>query len=185
MARSTRRLVLGLMTVLTLALLAMACSKAEEAAPAPAPAVAPSPTQAPAVAPAPVAAPTPAPAAAPAVQAQVTSTAPALEAGTKLDPRTIEPGSTFPQETIKFHHFKMPLWEKAQYGGERVGTSAYNPTNYNNPFFNPQKRNVFGGMLIMIDAGTCSSIGRTDFSRCNGVRNNTLAGVLVPGILEK
>lgn len=171
--------------VLLVALVALACAKGEEQAVAPAPAAPQAPAAAPAAAP--VAAPAPTAPAAPAARpaAETTSAAPSLAAEIKLDPRTDEPGSTMPREVLKYHHSKLPLWTKAKYGGERVGSGGtYNILSMN-PFTVFSKRNNWMGMFIMIDAGTCSSIGRTDFSRCDGKRNNNLTGVLVPGIIEK
>lgn len=168
---------------LVVVLVALACAKGEEPAAAPAPSAPQAPAAAPAAAP--VATPAPVAPAAPAPKAETTGLAPSLAAELKLDPRTEEPGSTMPQEVLKYHHSKLPLWTKAKYGGERVGSGGtYNILGMN-PFTVFSKRNNWMGMFIMIDAGTCSSIGRTDFSVCNGVRNNNLTGVLVPGIIEK
>ncbi|MSP78902.1 MAG: ABC transporter substrate-binding protein [Dehalococcoidia bacterium] len=90
-----------------------------------------------------------------------------------------------PQEVLKYNYTKLPMWTKAKYGGERVGNGGTYSILQQNPFTSFSKRNIFAGMFIMIDAGTCSSIGRTDFSECNGVRNNALVGTLVPGLVEK
>ncbi|MSP78840.1 MAG: ABC transporter substrate-binding protein [Dehalococcoidia bacterium] len=90
-----------------------------------------------------------------------------------------------PQEVLKYNHTKLPLWTKAKYGGERLGSGGTYSVRSMDPFSSFLKRNTFMGMFIMIDAGTCSSIGRTDFSECNGVRNDNLVGTLVPGVIEK
>ncbi|MSP78926.1 MAG: ABC transporter substrate-binding protein [Dehalococcoidia bacterium] len=165
-------LFLGVILMLVLALACAGGKTAAPAAPAPAPSTSPVAASAPATTPA-------------KTVGETTGTVPVLAAELKLDPRSDEPGSTMPQEALKYHHTKMPLWTKAKYGGERVGTGGTYNILGQNPFTVFSKRNNFMGMFIMIDAGTCSSIGRTDFSVCNGVRNNNLTGVLVPGIIEK
>ncbi|MBI2936062.1 MAG: ABC transporter substrate-binding protein, partial [Chloroflexi bacterium] len=97
----------------------------------------------------------------------------------------VEPETVWYRDTVKYHVNKFPLWEKAKYGGERLGTSAFNLGGLINPFTTAQRRTVAYGMLLLTDVGTCSLLGRTDFSKCNGVRTNNLAGVLVPGIVER
>lgn len=165
------------MLVIVLLGLAACSGAAETTTPAPAAPTAAAPTAAPAPSvtptPAPVAAPAPAPVAAPA------------PAAPKRDPRGIEPNSIYVQERDKFHPNAMPLWERAVYGGERVDQGAYTPASFINPINSPNKRSPFVGMLIHIDIGVCSWQGRTDFSRCNGVRNDNLTTTLSPGILEK
>lgn len=180
------------MGLLATALLGVACAKAEEAA-APAPAAAPSAAPAAAPAPLPAAAPAPAPVAAPTPsvpadtsRGEAPSAPTVAEAVIRLNPLVDEPNSTFPRELIKFHPSKLPLWDRAVYGGVEWGTSvqALGPTI--NPFLTYQlgRPNLYG-MFMLVDVGTCSLVGREDFSRCHGKRTNLLAGTLAPGIFEK
>ncbi|MBI2935808.1 MAG: ABC transporter substrate-binding protein [Chloroflexi bacterium] len=183
-------LFLGLLGVL---LLALACARAEkEAAPAPAPTTAPTAAAALAPAPAPaptaVAAPAPAPAPAPTV-APYTVPLGTREEEIKVDPRAIQPGSRFIEFYKKYHHSTLPIWTRAKYGGERVsGGAVDNPpaTVRNNPLvtISLSRANWFG-MLFLIDVGTCSLVGRTDFSRCPGQRTNNQNPAIVPGIVER
>jgi peptide/nickel transport system substrate-binding protein/glutathione transport system substrate-binding protein len=163
-----------------LVLLGVACAGQEKSA---APAPASTPPAAGAATPAPAATAAPAPAA-PSLQ-QTTSAA--LDTATiRIDPRSNEPASTFVTELIKYHPSKLPLWEKAKYGGERLGTSAYNPAVFNNPLKNYYLgRPNFFGMFLLVDVGTCSLVNRTDFSLCPGKRTNNLGGTLVPGLVER
>ncbi|MBI2936316.1 MAG: ABC transporter substrate-binding protein [Chloroflexi bacterium] len=174
--------------ILGIALLALACAKAEEAAkpapaaPAPAPAAAPAP--APAPAPTAVAAPAPAPAPAAGTEIVVPSKGTGLEI--KIDPRTDEPSSTFIENIRKYHNLKLPLWEKAKYGGARTYPTLNDKARYINPFKTLNTGRVQShGVFFTMDVGTCSLLGRTDFSRCHGVRNNNYQGVLVPMMFEK
>lgn len=189
--RNKAHYLFGLLLVI---LMLIACAKSEEsAAPAPAapsaaPAAAPAPA-APAAAPAPAPVATPAPAAA---AAPITTTAPgvavsaAVTTTVKIDPRSDEPASTFVKGLVLNHPNALPLWQRAQYGGERVGTAPLNPPGVANPLRNVQlgRANLFG-MFFLVDVGTCSLAERTDFSRCPGKRVNNLGGVLVPGIIER
>ncbi|MBI2935722.1 MAG: ABC transporter substrate-binding protein [Chloroflexi bacterium] len=171
--------------VFATALLALACAKAEEkAAPAPAPA-APAPTAVAAPAPTAVAVPAPAPVAAPApTKVEIETKGTGLEL--KIDPRSDEPASDFVRYVLQYHNLKLPLWEKAKYGGPRIHTSLNDKPRYINPFkVLAMGRYNVTGMFFVMDVGTCSLLGRTDFSKCPGVRNNNYKGTLVPGMFEK
>lgn len=129
-------------------------------------------------------------AATPAPSAPQSATQPAAvspqEFTVKIDPRSNEPASTFVTDLIKFHPNKLPMWEQAKYGGERVGPSAYNPATFNSPLKNYYLgRPNFFGMFLLVDVGTCSLLGRTDFSKCHGKRVTNTTGVLVPGLIER
>lgn len=190
MQRPLQRNCVPVLVGLSLVLLfVLACAKTEEAAaPSPTPAAAPA-SSTPAVTPAP-AAPSPAPATAPLVPAVTGQTAAPLTApvaGTiQLDPRSQEPLSKYPAEFVRNHYTKRLMWEKAKYGGERLGTSVFSTSSAGNPFrFVVLGRpNYLAGML-QYDSGICSLLDRTDYSRCPGQRVNAMNPAVVPWVIER
>lgn len=81
---------------------------------------------------------------------------------------------------------KLKLWERAQYGGEgRVAAAQWNSRLYIDPNILFLSRPTSSGMLLLLDMGRCSMIGRADFSRCDGkvAKNNTTA--IIPGLFER
>lgn len=177
---SSLALVLGL---LVLAVLAVACAKSEEPAVAPAPAAAPA---APSATPAPAPTPSPVPATAPAA---ATAAAPAVRALTQGGP-AVDLEKMNAQGAVQWVNqagtAKLKLWENAQYGGEaRVAAAQWNSALYIDPNLLFLSRPTTSGMLLLLDMGRCSLVGRTDYSRCNGQvgKNNTTA--IIPGLFER
>lgn len=184
-----RAKLLVLFGLVVVALLAIGCAKSKEAAApasgAPAAALAPlSPSPAPAT-PAPAASPAPA-TPTPAAPAAPGAAPAAVTTAVRIDPRSDEPGSTFVKGLLQYHPNALPMWQRAKYGGERVGPTLFNTAIVNNPLRAVQLgRPTYFGTFFVVDMGTCSLAGRTDFSRCDGKRVNNLGGVLVPGLIER
>lgn len=174
--------------VLVVAVLAMACAKSEKQTAAPGPAKSPAPAQAPTPAAGP--APAAAPVAAPAIVRP------------NSGPYTVAPGiENLPLYTVtlserqakdkgaqilrQYSGDKLPLWDKASYGGEAKFPGWASPV-----YFNPFKtvilnRVTYGGVPIRLDQGRCSLQGKTDLSVCDGKRAEVYAGVLVPDIFTR
>lgn len=179
-----RHLVVSGIGVLGIALLAVACRAADEQATAPAPST--SPSSAPTAAPAAPATPS-APAAAPAQ--------PATPAPKVAEPLTAT--SAYPRpsgkaaqefgwgELRKFPSEKLSLWTKAVYGGELSGQSLFTAAALDPLKFLSLSRTHNFGVLITLNNGRCSMVGRTDFSVCRGERTDPFKTTLVPMIIER
>lgn len=180
----------SLVGVLVLVLILTACAKSE------APAVTPAPSPAPA---APAAAPAPAPTPAPAtggtgVESPTTALAaflahpegqPLVPGGPPLFAKRLsqEPGI---QIIYKYHQTKLPLWAKAQYGGEFRTNSVFTPVNLNLLGNQVLSRPSYAGMLLLFDMGRCSMVGRdADFSTCGGKYGNNQSIAIIPGVFDR
>lgn len=191
MLRTTRGLVSLLGVLFLVVVVGLACAKSEEkaAAPTPTPAAAPQ-----AAAPAPAATPAPAaPAAAPApsqVQPAAPAAAPAVRAMVPGGP-VVDTTKMYGQKGVKilkdYDVKKLSVWTKASYGGEwRVPSGPWNSRRYTDPNLVHLSRPSFSGMLLLLDMGRCSMIGRDGkFNTCEGqfAKNNTTA--IIPGVFEK
>lgn len=188
----------ALLGLLAIVLLALACAKGEEKASPATPAVKPA---------AQAAAPTPAPApAAVPAPAQPVAPAPREEAAAKTSQPAASPAPTkaplvpggppfdqakfsqtrFAQILTQYDWHKLPLWTKATYGGELRGPTRWNPsTTLEYLRVQTLSRPSYAGMLLLIDMGLCSMVGRDDFSKCKGeyARNNEIR--IIPGIFEQ
>jgi peptide/nickel transport system substrate-binding protein len=81
----------------------------------------------------------------------------------------------------------LPLWTKANYGGELRINSSYTPA-YFDPFGISQAgRPNFAGFGIGADKGRCSLQGKTEtgMATCGGKRSEIYAHVLVPDVFVK
>ena len=196
--RSSRSLVL-LLGVVVLAVLVFSCSRAEGEA-APAPSAPQNTSSAPAAAPAQPSAPA-APAAAPAAPARPTApaapSAPAPAAVT-TDGQPLVPGgppffrkkwesSIAGQVFTKYHGTKLPLWTRAKYGGEfRTAGSIAPSTIFQFLKVQSLGRPSYAGMLLLIDMGLCSMVGRDqDFSTCKGEYGRWGEIKIIPGIFQQ
>jgi peptide/nickel transport system substrate-binding protein len=172
-------LVLGFACVLVLAL---ACAKSgEKAAPAtPTAAPAPAAPTAPAVAPAP---------AKPLTQeeaiAKYAEGKPLVPGGPPFYPRQLLQTKGY-QVHLKYHLTKLPLWEKAKYGGEVRGTNSVWASSFNVLDNLVLSRTIYAGMLLMIDMGRCTMIGREGkFDTCNGQYAKNYEVAIIPGIFQR
>ncbi|MBM3947155.1 MAG: ABC transporter substrate-binding protein [SAR202 cluster bacterium] len=87
---------------------------------------------------------------------------------------------------LKYDLKKLPLWTRATYGGEVRTNSNYNPSAQFNVFkVTVAGRPVTHGMLMYVDSGRCSMVGRTEFSKCGGKHNEVFAMQLVAGMFER
>ncbi|MSQ11953.1 MAG: ABC transporter substrate-binding protein [Dehalococcoidia bacterium] len=88
----------------------------------------------------------------------------------------------------EYHQTKLPLWKKAQYGGESVTNSftGWNPA-YTLEYLHLQSLNrpSFAGMLLLFDMGRCSMVGRdSDYSVCNGEYAHNQSIAIVPSVFQ-
>ncbi|MSQ13934.1 MAG: ABC transporter substrate-binding protein [Dehalococcoidia bacterium] len=190
-----RTSVVGLLVLLALT---VACAQSET------PTTAPVPSPAPA---APAVTPTPAPAVpatpAPAVPALSGATGvespssaltaflahpdgqPLVPGGPPLFAKQLsqEPGI---QIIYKYHQTKLPLWTKAQYGGEFRTSAVFTPVNLNLLGNQVLSRPSYAGMLLLFDMGRCSMVDRdADFSRCGGKYGNNQSIAIIPGVFDR
>jgi ABC-type transport system substrate-binding protein len=210
MSRLLNRRAFMLLGFLALVALTVACAKSATpvAAPAPkapgpaAPAAAPAPTAAPAAAPSPAAPSTAAPTASPAPsQAERSAELPVTALDRFLaypDGQPLVPGGPpfYSKQLAKekgiqilfqYHVSKLPLWQRASYGGDFRGPTVLTPAS-NFQFLRTQvlSRPTYSGMLLHFDSGRCSLVGRdSDFSRCKGEYGHSQSLVIVPGIVQK
>jgi ABC-type transport system substrate-binding protein len=200
--------------LLAIVLLALACAKSEDkAAPAPAAPAPAAPKAAPA--PTTPAAPSPAqPAQAPSAPAPTTSgtvtsaptrttteeaigTGLAALAKTHPEGQPLVPGGPpfYPRKLIQekgfqlhaqYNQIKLPLWTKAVYGGQRVSTGTWDRTYLDYLKIQRLTRPSVAGMLLLIDMGLCSMIGREDhFDRCDGQYGRNQSVSIIPGVFQK
>ncbi|MBM3946754.1 MAG: hypothetical protein FJ315_05070, partial [SAR202 cluster bacterium] len=199
----------SLFGVLLALVLALACAKSEETtAPAqpsgpaaPAAQATPAAPAVPAVTPAPAPAATPAPAPAPAPPPAAALT---KEQATGIDyllaypeGQPLIPGGPpfFPkklakekgvQTMFKYHVTKLPLWQRAVYGGEFWGGSTASTEPNTLDFLKVVSlANVSrGATLMFLNMGRCDMVGRSDYSRCPG-KHHSNDGAIIPGMLSK
>ncbi|MSP77969.1 MAG: hypothetical protein EXR67_00140 [Dehalococcoidia bacterium] len=170
-----------------LAALALACGRPQEvAAPAPSAKPAAAPTAAPVPAPAPGATPAAAPTA-PAAPAAPQGPQPLVPGGPVFYRQEFE-SSPAGQFLRDYDFRKWPLWTKASYGGELRGAGGGASLTPMLSFLTTQaiSRMTVAGMLLLLDEGVCSMIGRdADFSTCNGQYSRSSDVAIVPGLIVK
>jgi peptide/nickel transport system substrate-binding protein len=186
----------GLVFVL---LFLVACAKSEKETAAPAPAASAAPATA---APAPAAATTPgAPVAT--TQPAVTAAAPGSKTAfdvflSRPEGQPLVPGGPpfFPREAAKikgvqihygkYHQTVTPLWTRAIYGGEFRASNTWNPISALDYLkVLSLARPTLAGMLLYMDMGLCSMVGRDDFSVCKGEYAHNYDFAVVPGVFQK
>jgi ABC-type transport system substrate-binding protein len=209
-------LLIGLLAIVLLALAcAKSVEKAAPSPSAPSPAAPAAPAAAPApatpAAPSPAQPAQPAPAPAPTTSGTVTGAAAArttteeaigtgLFALAKTHPegQPLVPGGPpfYPRKLIQekgfqlhnqYHQTKLPLWKKATYGGHRLAYGNWVPSTIISMLKIQQlNRPSYAGMLLLIDMGLCSMVGRDDhFDRCDGQYGRNQSVSIIPGVFTK
>lgn len=176
-------MVLGILLLLLGGILACAQGEpAKEGAATPAPAAAPAPSTTPAAAPAPappaaVVRPAPAGPNAFAWQFPLRADRPRLTAG--------QEGEKGAQLMVQYGMDKLPIWTKANYGGQAVFSGGVFPANLDPFKVLSGQRSTFGGTLMTFDNGRCSRQGKADMTTCDGTRAEIYVAVLLPGVFER
>ncbi|MSQ11672.1 MAG: hypothetical protein EXR48_03085 [Dehalococcoidia bacterium] len=87
----------------------------------------------------------------------------------------------------KFHSDKLPMWTTAKYGGTyKMIFGVAIPQTFRLLDTLNLNRPSIGGMMLLIDSGRCSLVGREGhFDTCNGQRARNDNNVIVPGVFER